>query len=75
MVISDQFMMLWTLGVIAGALVLRMLYARNAHLAQVLFWVLLTIFATPLGALVVYLPLRTVRVPQLAPKAPANTEI
>ena len=54
---------------------LRMLYVRNAHLAQVMFWVLLTIFATPLGALVVYLLLRTVRVPQLAPKSPANTEI
>ncbi|MCD9046038.1 hypothetical protein [Luteimonas sp. MHLX1A] len=75
MVFSHQFMMFWALGVIAAALVLRMLYVRNAHLAQVMFWVLLTIFATPLGALVVYLLLRTVRVPQLAPKSPANTEI
>ena len=53
---------LWTtwLAAIALLLLLRLWYAGNPRRSQLVLWVLLALFISPIGAVVVYLIVRTI---------------
>lgn len=64
----------WTIGALTGTLLLRIALPRSPRLANILFWVLLVFFTTPIGALLVYVMLSALRITWQPASSQADTE-
>jgi phage shock protein PspC (stress-responsive transcriptional regulator) len=58
--VTNEFLALWIAGVVLAAVALRFFYARDERVARICFWVLLSIFITPVGAVLFYVLLSVI---------------
>ena len=59
MIFGTDFWVMW-LAAIALLLLLRLWYAGNPRRSQLVMWVLLALFISPIGAVVVYVIVRAI---------------
>jgi hypothetical protein len=71
---TTEFLMWWAAGLVVSALVLRFFYARNPRFGRICFWVLLGIFLTPVGAVILYVVLAVLNKQSGAP-VPAHAPV